>query len=448
MQSPPLYRATAPAQPKSQGPPVYRPAASAQARLQGPPVYRPAGGVQAKPGVPTISGRMEPGTLQARSMAKPQPLASAAQVSSRTVQRKYFVQGGAPGTWVRQTDAEQEYKVLNESVAIAAKTGNAEAVEFEGIWNVRKVEEKKAVLAWMMSDDGQIKGLAAELVGSKQRPRDWRFRDREDAARAVLAESLRGQGEKTEARLAGEVLNNEHITPHILAELKSYAEKLLVYVRNLQDSHYVREDFIAKQGKYKYYYAGLLGRTKMGSVLQEAATQTKVEPLIAAIKDVSSEMYTWMEEESEKVRATGYHSMAYQEAVSAINAPTAMSVANTPAAFAFMAPTTEDIGTVVRPDNVLSEKSHSMKFARKKMMLVDHGPSFSTARLLQLGRKIHATDSELRAVALSLFAFWNKEYWRSTSGIHHYHYVMDMLKNYVPAAYEGGYPNRIALPNL
>lgn len=165
-----------------------------------------------------------------------------------------------------------------------------------------------------MSDDGKIKGLAAELVGSKQRPRDWRFRDREDAARAVLAESLRGQGEKTEARLAGEVLSNEHITPHILADLKRYAAKLQVYVRDLQDSHYVKEDFIAKQGKYSYYYAGLLGRTKMGTVLQEAAAQTKVEPLIAAIKDVSSEMYTWMEEELEKVGATGYNSLAYQEA--------------------------------------------------------------------------------------------------------------------------------------
>jgi hypothetical protein len=253
-----------------------------------------------------------------------------------------------------------------------------------------------------VSDDGKIKGLAAELVGSKQRPRDWRFRDREDAARAVLAESLRGQGEKTEARLAGEVLSNEHITPHILADLKRYAAKLQVYVRDLQDSHYVKEDFIAKQGKYSYYYAGLLGRTKMGTVLQEAAAQTKVEPLIAAIKDVSSEMYTWMEEELEKVGATGYNSLAYQEANSAINAPAAMSVANTPAAFAFVAPTIEDIGTVVRPDGVLSEKSDSMKFARKKMMLVDHGPSFSTARVLQLGRKIHAT---IRTACRGVVAF-------------------------------------------
>jgi hypothetical protein len=106
---------------------------------------------------------------------------------------------------------------------------------------------------------------------------------------------------------------------------------------------------------------------------------------------------------------------------------------------------TEDIETQVRPNKVLNEKSESMKHARKHGMLVDVGPSFSTGRILQLGTAIGATPSEHEAVALALFAFWNRSYWRATSGIHHFHFVMDMLENYVPGVYKfQGYPASIA----
>lgn len=85
-----------------------------------------------------------------------------------------------------------------------------------------------------------------------------------------------------------------------------------------------------------------------------------------------------------------------------------------------------------------------MKYARKYMMLVDVGPSFSTGRLLQLGTAIGASREEQQAVALALFAFWNKLYWRATSGIHHFHFIMDMLENYEPGSYEyKGYPASI-----
>jgi hypothetical protein len=58
----------------------------------------------------------------------------------------------------------------------------------------------------MMSDKGKIEGYLQEARGNKERPKNWYFRDREDAARAVLAETNRVQGESTEARLAKEVL--------------------------------------------------------------------------------------------------------------------------------------------------------------------------------------------------------------------------------------------------
>jgi hypothetical protein len=86
-----------------------------------------------------------------------------------------------------------------------------------------------------------------------------------------------------------------------------------------------------------------------------------------------------------------------------------------------------------------------MKFARARQMLVDIGPSFNTGRLLQLGTAIGATAQEQQAVAFSIFAFWNQEYWVSSSGIHHYHFVMDMLENYVPCTYGGGYPAHVQI---
>ena len=91
------------------------------------------------------------------------------------------------------------------------------------------------------------------------------------------------------------------------------------------------------------------------------------------------------------------------------------------------------------------ETSASMKYARSHGMLVDVGPSYTTGRLLKLGVQAGATDREQTAVALALFAFWNVHYWRSASGIHHFHFVMDMLQNFVPGKYKyTGYPADIS----
>jgi hypothetical protein len=92
----------------------------------------------------------------------------------------------------------------------------------------------------------------------------------------------------------------------------------------------------------------------------------------------------------------------------------------------------------------IDETSNVMKQARKNKMLVEVGPSFTTARLMQLCTTIGCTDDEKISVALAIFAFWNKDYWKSSSGIHRLHFVMDMCKNYVPSLnYNTAYPKHL-----
>ena len=53
------------------------------------------------------------------------------------------------------------------------------------------------------------------------------------------------------------------------------------------------------------------------------------------------------------------------------------------------------------------------------------------------------TDEEMTAIALCLFAFWNKTYYQSTSGIHRFKFVISMLSNFVEKADSSKYPDSI-----
>ena len=153
-------------------------------------------------------------------------------------------------------------------------------------------------------------------------------------------------------------------------------------------------------------------------VIKTRATQG-TRPLIAAIKDITTAFYK---------RANDA-----QELWDSVVTPEDKQTGGSPDPNDASKINQEKIDDI-RPDG-LDETTASMKYARKHRMLVDVGPSFTTGRAMQLGSAIGADDLELMCVALGFFAFWNREYWRGTSGIHHFHFVMDMLDNYAPGSY-------------
>lgn len=222
----------------------------------------------------------------------------------------------------------------------------------------------------------------------------------------------------------------------IARDIGTLGKKVLAWIKANVDAGGVPAALFDKTQRYGYYYnpITLWGAYSVGpSKALETATaksQPDVVKAIAAITDICSAVF----------KADGTF----------ISVTADQAKASSPGAI-------EDIETIRDHDSgMMDETSASMKHARSHNMMVDHGPSYTTGRLLKLGTHVGATDREQTAVALALFAFWNIHYWRSSSGIHHFHYVMDMLNNFVPGRYKyQGYPAHISdvydfdnVPNL
>jgi hypothetical protein len=253
------------------------------------------------------------------------------------------------------------------------------------------------------------------------------FVNRENAVRAVLAESLRSEAEGKETALAKQVLGSSKTAKAIKRDVRSYGRKTLALIKQLSISHptVIDDTFAAKTQRYGYYYNPytLFGKYTVGprKALENAVATTDCDVVkaIAAITDICSAFYkvdpAFISVTTDKQKA---HSPSGTETIEDIR--------------------DDDTGTML-------ETSQSMMYARSHGMLVDVGPSYTTGRLLTLGVKAGASDREQVAVALALFAFWNTQYWRAASGIHHFHFVMDMLQNFVPGKYQyTGYPAHVS----
>lgn len=315
------------------------------------------------------------------------------------------------------TDTTSEWEVLN-TYATSDRIDTA----LQNSWVHLLPAQGREILGQWMADESTIQKGIREALGGKMTGRSWIFANEEEAIRALIAESKRNVVERTEARLAKQVLES---TP-VLTGLRRYITKLKAYVTRLEELEYVEEDWLKKTGKYEYYYQSakkLLGFTTTIDDVISNPNDYDMKYLIAALKDASTEFF--------KLSRTS------KIAETSVQVPPEMS-------FSWYRDSAgeekeESIDTV-RPGEAIREGSETMKSIRRNSMLVDHGPSYSTGRLMQLGKSIGATDAELEAVAWALFAFWNQGYWRSTSGIHHFHFVMDMLKNYVTTVDSFRYP--------
>lgn len=60
----------------------------------------------------------------------------------------------------------------------------------------------------------------------------------------------------------------------------------------------------------------------------------------------------------------------------------------------------------------------------------DMGPSMTAARMFVLAAAGGARSHQIEALALALFAFWNRTYRRDITDIHRYHFTMDMAANF------------------
>ena len=348
--------------------------------------------------------------------------AVAARPGTRLLQRAYHLYDASAGTWDQVTDATLELKSLDQEVA-----SNAALADIKATWKSRPKPELRSALGRMIdvTDRDTAKGYVLEAIGFNAPTKDWAFVNRENAARAVLAESLRSQAENKETALAKQVLGTSATAKAIRRDVRSYGTKALKLIQDLIDNSALDDTFGTKTQRYGYYYNPytFFGKYTVGprKALQTATATADCDVVkaIAAITDICSALYkidpAFVSVEAGQQKAT---SPSGVEEIDDIR--------------------DEHSGTML-------ESSASMKYARNHGMLVDVGPSYTTGRLLRLGAESGASDREQTAVALALFAFWNVHYWRAASGIHHFHFVMDMLQNFVPGKYKyGGYPGHIS----
>ena len=357
--------------------------------------------------------------VAARSSDPPTP------PDTSVLQRAYHLYDATAGKWVQLKDVGDELDALDEEVA----SNGPLRMDIGAKWKSQSRFALWSALMRMMeeTDRATVKGYVLEAIGFNAPTKDWTFVNRENAVRAVLAESLRSEAEGKETALAKQVLGSSKTAKAIKRDVRSYGQKTLALIKSLSISHptVIDDTFATKTQRYGYYYNPytLWGKYTVGPrKALETATATAdcdVVKAIAAITDICSAFYkvdeAFISVTPDKQKA---HSPSGTETI-------------------------EDI----RDDNsgTMLETSKSMMYARSQGMLVDVGPSYTTGRLLTLGVKAGASDREQVAVALALFAFWNVHYWRAASGIHHFHFVMDMLQNFVPGKYKyTGYPAHIS----
>jgi Domain of unknown function (DUF4157) len=358
--------------------------------------------------------------------------------------------------------AEEFYRVLSEwleentdkvSEEMKEKWGNRKKKIIETIKEMMAKGKKRAVVK---------EGLHLSTALRRQK---HVFDDEENAIRKILAEEYRDESTKKEEKLAKEVMNNSVIVKH----LKSVASKITQW-----DFYKSYKEQV--KGEYGFYMRSNYALYKKVRVDEILSTSNDLTKLISAIHDVTSFLYNFgdkkinqlekeiknkklsvelrkrkreelkeLKEKKKEVQKTvntpdekSTSTYNYNESVDPKDWETEEIKKVRPSLFESV------FGKKEKVKSYIEEKSKVMKKVRENKMLVEVGPSYTTGRLMQLCETLKCSDQEKIAVALAIFAFWNRDYWKSTSGIHRFHFVMDMCKNYVPSLeYKIAYPENI-----
>ncbi|MGG6297722.1 eCIS core domain-containing protein [Leptolyngbya sp. AN02str] len=312
------------------------------------------------------------------------------------------------------------------------------------------------------------------------------FVNEENAVRKILAEGYRERATQKEGDLAQQVIDGT-----IVDYLKSVARRVQAWSLYQKYKEGMKGEYTHYWEK-RWYKGGKLRKLDIDAVL---SSSNDFKKLISALHDVTTFLYRFAKDKTRltelkdriqhldkeldnlrrqcmKAQEDGKMILAvakerqllskrterdalYNELVAlttekgqahgAVSAPPEKSVSS----YSYEAPAQTEAISQVRPTvssySYIDETSLVMKKVRESEMLVEVGPSYTTARLMQLCETVGCDDNEKIAVALAIFAFWNKNYWKSASGIHRFHFVMDMCKNYVPSLnYNFAYPDQIS----
>jgi hypothetical protein len=238
-----------------------------------------------------------------------------------------------------------------------------------------------------------------------QVPLDKTFAEPEQMAMAVLGEVMAKANLEKETKLAAETYSSKYIDQ----KLNELMPRLITQFENKTKTSIEAKLGNWHMGKYwPWYFASMTGG--FARVFRGPSSYS-LSAKVAAIHDL-----------------TDFYFSFHQEVVSVpANKQKASDVQG--AKVDLISPTTKALNFRDKT-GTLNEHHEAIFAARVYNKPVQLGPSFTTGRFMEMASQAGATPQEIEALAWGLFAFWNQSYTTSKSGIHRFHFVMDMASNY------------------
>ncbi|WP_010111060.1 hypothetical protein, partial [Burkholderia oklahomensis] len=241
-------------------------------------------------------------------------------------------------------------------------------------------------------------------------------------AAALLAEARSLDKKRNEKAYALEIVGNEDIRSELVGLIAEQIPQAL-------DSYHTTIDAVAKlDPKNRRTYLEYV-RTNQATTIEQVLTspgQHSFGELVAAIHDVqellyqtrNAELLRTVPNEQERNRQN-MHALPPDKYFGSTYSDDGTSIERTPVDRAWRG---QD--ATPRPSNP------HVRTAMRLNNPTDMGPSMTAARMFVLAAAGGAGSQRIEALALALFAFWNRTYRRDITDIHRYHFTMDMAANF------------------
>jgi len=274
----------------------------------------------------------------------------------------------------------------------------------------KRVEVTAVLTEWIgVSSSRVIRAIGGEQAHNRT------YYSKENIARALMGETGSADNLAVENGLATAALISATLKANLTAVVRKVYLMMMGHMNQDEKSNILSNWY---KGKYfPWYYIGFTGGFK--DALENPATYT-TGALIAVLHDVTDVMW-----DSPRLR--------FAVTVPAPKCQASVYVYPGPLEVA-------PIHTVKRPltntadfrhqTGTLKEDREIIESARAAGMPIWAGPSFTTARFMEMAFRAGCNVAELEALAWGLFAFWTNEYYTSQTPIHRFHFVMDMANNY------------------
>ncbi|WP_186080277.1 eCIS core domain-containing protein [Burkholderia gladioli] len=359
----------------------------------------------------TTGGRAATADMARQSVARAAPHAGKAVLQAKLTVNKQLV----------------DVKNAEETVdTLAGKIGDATLREqYTQYLDTHRERLLHVVRKWAASPGHQgIKGFVERPQGGdkpvKARARAY---DSDDGfAAALLAEARSQDKKRNEKAYAQEIVGNEDIRGELVGLIAEQIPQAL-------DSYRTTIGEVAKLNpKNRRTYLEYV-RTDQATTIEQVLTapgKHSFGELVAAIHDVQELLYQTRnaelqprvpdEQERNLLNPHALHPLDYRGSTYSEDGK---SIERTLVDRAWRGP-----DATPRPSN---------PHVRTAMLLdnpTDMGPSMTAARMFVLAAAGGARSHQIEALALALFAFWNRTYRRDITDIHRYHFTMDMAANF------------------